>query len=294
MASVAVVGVGAIGAIVAAAVREAGGHELLLCVRRSLPSMVVERPDGTEIAVDAPVVVDPDAASGPVDWVVLAVKAHQTESAAGWLRALCGPATTVAVLQNGIDQVERVGPLAGDAAVLPVVNWCPAEPDGAGRVCQRGPLRLTVPEGAPGDAFAALFGAEAEVTVGGDYAREAWRKLCANAVAGIMAVVGRPAAVYRLDDVREVSRGLARECAAVARAEGVPLTDEDADAVVDWVASLPPDSGTSILTDRLANRALEWEARNAIIGRLGRRHGVPTPVSDTVAALLHAASDEAP
>ena len=30
-----------------------------------------------------------------------------------------------------------------------------------------------------------------------------------------------------------------------------------------------------------------------MIGRLGRRHGVPTPVSDTVSALLHAASDGA-
>jgi ketopantoate reductase len=28
-----------------------------------------------------------------------------------------------------------------------------------------------------------------------------------------------------------------------------------------------------------------------VIGRLARRHDIPTPVSDTVVALLHAASD---
>ena len=106
-----------------------------------------------------------------------------------------------------------------------------------------------------------------------------------------MALAGRPAEIFALDDLRAIATALAYECAAVARAEGAPLSDEDADAVIAWIGDLPPDAGSSILTDRLANRALEWEARNAVIGRLARRHGIATPVSDTVAALLHAASD---
>ena len=109
-----------------------------------------------------------------------------------------------------------------------------------------------------------------------------------------MALAGRPAEIFALDDVRDVARALAHECAAVARAEGVALTDRDADDVIAWIEALPTDAGSSILTDRRAGRALEWEARNGVIGRLGRRHGVPTPVSDTVSALLHAASDAAP
>jgi 2-dehydropantoate 2-reductase len=292
MARVAVVGVGAIGATVAAAVQAAGGHELVLCARRPLDRVVVEREEGGEVVLDAPVLTEPDGVD-PVEWVLLAVKAHQTEGAAGWLRALCDAGTTVAVLQNGIDHVERVAPLAGEASVLPTVNWCPVEPVAPGRVRQRGALRLAVPDGAAGEAFAALLGDSAEVEVGGDFTREAWRKLCANAVAGIMALAGRPAEIFALDDLRATATALAYECAAVARAEGAPLSDRDADEVVAWIADLAPDAGSSILTDRLAGRALEWEARNAVIGRLGHRHGIPTPVSDTVAALLHAASDGA-
>jgi 2-dehydropantoate 2-reductase len=290
MARVAVVGVGAIGAAVAAAVQEAGGNELVLCARRSLDRIVVERPEGGEVVLDAPVLTEPDGVEA-ADWVLLAVKAHQTEGAAGWLRALCRAGTTVAVLQNGIDHVERVTPLAGDAEVLPTVNWCPVEPVEPGRVRQRGALRLAVPEGAAGEAFAALLDDVAEVAVGGDFAREAWRKLCANAVSGVMALAGRPAEIFALDDVRAIATALAHECAVVARAEGAPLSDEDVDDVIAWIRDLPPDAGSSILTDRLAGRELEWEARNAIIGRLARRHAIPTPVSDTVAALLHAASD---
>jgi 2-dehydropantoate 2-reductase len=291
MARVAVVGVGAIGATAAAAVQSAGGHELLLCGRRALDGVVVERPDGSAVEVDAPLLTDPVRVDAPADWVLLTVKAHQTRGAAGWLSALCAGHTTVAVLQNGIDHVERVGPLVGAAHVLPVVNWCPVEPVAPGRVRQRDVLRLAVPGGPAGEGLAALLGDHAEVTVGGEFAREAWRKLCANAVSGVMALAGRPAEIFALDDVREVARALAHECAAVARAEGVALSERDADEVIAWLEALPTDAGSSILTDRLAGRELEWEARNGIIGRLGRRHGVPTPVADTVAALLHAASD---
>jgi 2-dehydropantoate 2-reductase len=290
MARVAVVGVGAIGATVAAAAQEAGGHELVLCARRPLDRIVVEQPEGGDVVLEAPVLTEPDGVDA-ADWVLLAVKAHQTAGAAGWLRALCRSGTTVAVLQNGIDHVERVTPLAGDAAVLPTVNWCPVEPVEPGRVRQRDALRIAVPDGPAGEAFAALLGDRAEVAVGGDFAWEAWRKLCANAVSGVMALAGRPAEIFALDDVRAVATALAYECAAVARAEGAPLSDEDAHDVIAWLRDLPPDAGSSILTDRLAGRALEWEARNAVIGRLARRHGIQTPASDTVAALLHAASD---
>jgi 2-dehydropantoate 2-reductase len=290
MARVAVVGVGAIGAAMAAAAQSAGGHELVLCGRRALEQVVVELPDGATVTLPGPLLTDP-AAVAPADWVLLAVKAHQTEGAAGWLSALCGPGTVVAVLQNGIDHVERVGPLVGPASVLPVVNWCPVEPVEPGRVRQRDALRLAVPDGAAGRGLAALLGAHADVTVGGAFELEAWRKLCANAVSGVMALAGRPAEIFALDDVREVARALAHECAAVARAEGVELTDRDADDVIVWLEGLPKDAGSSILTDRRAGRELEWEARNGVIGRLGRRHGVPTPVADTVSALLHAASE---
>lgn len=292
MARVAVVGVGAIGAAVAAAVQSAGGHGLLLCARRALERVVVELPDGSAVSVQGPLLTDPGAIDEPADWVLLAVKAHQTPGAAGWLSALCGARSTVAVLQNGIDHVERVGPLVGAADVLPVVNWCPVEPVAPGRVRQRDALRLAVPDGPAGEGLAALLGDHAEVTVGGAFELEAWRKLCANAVSGVMALAGRPAEVFALGDVRDVGRALAYECAAVARAEGVELTDRDADDVIAWIETLPKDAGSSILTDRLAGRALEWEARNGVIGRLGRRHGVPTPVSDTVSALLHAASSD--
>jgi len=74
-------------------------------------------------------------------------------------------------------------------------------------------------------------------------------------------------------------------------AEGAELPPETPDALVDHFRALPPDTGSSILLDRLAGRPLEWDALNGVVRRFGRRHGIPTPVSDVVAPLLAAISE---
>ena len=92
------------------------------------------------------VVTDPLALAGPVDWLVLAVKAHQVAGAAAWLERLCGAFTQVAVLQNGVEQRELVEPLARGGAIVPAIVWLPAEMVGPGRVLVRGEARLSVPD----------------------------------------------------------------------------------------------------------------------------------------------------
>jgi 2-dehydropantoate 2-reductase len=40
--------------------------------------------------------------------------------------------------------------------------------------------------------------------------------------------------------------------------------------------------------DRIEGRTMEWDARNGVIVRLGARHGIATPVSEVLVALLSA------
>jgi 2-dehydropantoate 2-reductase len=281
---IAVIGPGAVGATFAAAAERAG-HDVALCGRRAGPAPVVEGPGGKRHALAGPVRADP-ARAAPVDWVLLAVKTHQTAGAAGWLRALCGPDTVVAVLQNGVEHRALVGPLAGPAQVLPVIVWCPSEAVSPGLVLQRGPARLTVPDEPAGARLATLLDAQVDRTP--DFRTEAWRKLCMNAVAAVMVLAGRRAEVYGDPEQLALARAIAAECVAVGRAEGARLEPATADAIVAQLAAMPPDMGTSMLYDRLAGRRLEWDARNGVVARLGARHGIPTPVSDDVSARLQA------
>jgi 2-dehydropantoate 2-reductase len=283
--SVAVVGPGAIGATVAAAVR----GDVLLCGRTPLERLVVEHEGGGTAVVAGPVLTDP-AAVQPVDVVLLAVKAHQTASAAPWLAALCRPETVVVVLQNGVEQRELVGPHARGATVLPAVVWVPAEAIAPGRVRVRGDLRLTLPDEPAAHEIAQLIDG---VELSADFAALAWRKLAINAVAGLMVLAGRRAGMFRRPDVAALARALAAETLAVARAEGADLPDGVADELVEEFAGYPEDLGSSILFDYEAGRELEWDARNGVVARLGAKHGVPTPVSDVIVPLLAVASEGA-
>jgi 2-dehydropantoate 2-reductase len=221
--------------------------------------------------------------------VLLAVKAHQTEGAAGFLGALCGPETVVGVLQNGVEQRALVAPHVGGATVVPAVVWLATEVIEPGRVRTHSEPRFVLPAEPAAEAIAALLDGSELV---GDFTEQAWRKLAVNAVAGLMALTGRRAAMYRRPDIRPLARALALETLAVARAEGADLPDSVADELQAWMDGLPDDAGTSILADREAGRPLEWDARNGVVARLGAVHGVATPVSDVIVPLLSAASDE--
>ena len=42
--------------------------------------------------------------------------------------------------------------------------------------------------------------------------------------------------------------------------------------------------------DRRDGRAMEWDARNGVLQRLGRKHGIPTPISDVIVPILKSLS----
>lgn len=77
----------------------------------------------------------------------------------------------------------------------------------------------------------------------------------------------------------------------VARAEGAKLGDAVAQEILANFQRAPVDLGTSILADRQADRPMEWDIRNGVIQRYGRRHGIAVPISDVVVPLLAAGSE---
>jgi 2-dehydropantoate 2-reductase len=129
------------------------------------------------------------------------------------------------------------------------------------------------------------------VEIDADFLTAAWRKLLVNAVVAFMVLTGRRSGIFRRDDIAALGRRYLAECLAVARAEGAKLSDTVVDEIVDMLGQAPPDITTSMLTDRQAGRALEWDIRNGVISRKAAANGLPTPISDVLVPLLAAASD---
>ncbi|CAB4049647.1 oxidoreductase [Paraburkholderia phenoliruptrix] len=288
--TIALVGPGAIGTTVAAALHEAGRRPTI-CGRSAHERLTLEF-DGGQIVVPGPVLTDPHGIRDKFDLVFVAVKSTQTASAAPWLSALCDARTVVCVLQNGVEQIDLFKPFASSGVVLPSVVWFPAQRESASSVWLRAAPRLTLPDVPAARVVAsALRGTRCSVEVADDFVSVAWRKLLQNAVAGLMVLTGRRAGMFSRSDITTLSLAYLRECLDVARAEGAKLGDDVPQQIVDGFHRSPPDLGTSILADREANRPLEWDCRNGVVQRRGRSHGIATPISDLLVPLLAAASD---
>jgi 2-dehydropantoate 2-reductase len=297
VAEIAVVGPGAIGCVAGSALVASGRHRVTLCARTGFDKVSIRRKDGSgDLEVPVTTVtsetqVHPSAR--PSAWVLVCTKAHQTASAAGWFRALVGPESVVAVLQNGVEHVARLAPLVPPGTrIVPVVVRCPAERVAPGEIILRSPALLIVPDTVEGRNFAELFaGTPVSVATTADFLTAAWEKLCQNAASGaITALTEQPLSVMREGLVADLARQIIEEGIAVGRAEGARLDASLASRLVGAMAAMPDaeHAGNSMYYDRLAGRALEYDARNGAIVRLGAKHGIATPVNAAMVALLSA------
>ena len=286
--SIAVVGPGAIGGTVAAWLSHSPSvGAVTLCARTPLDRLEVVAPDGRLIEASPRVVTDSSEILAPVDWVLVATKAYDVAAASAWLKPLLGPETRVAVLQNGVEHVERFSPFLDADRIVPVIVDIPAERDAPGRIRHRRNGTITAPAGPAGKAFCALFDTPALVaSTTDDFPTVAWTKLSLNCVGAVNALTKLPAGVVREEGVEDLMRAMVRECVLVGRAVGAKLGDEVPDWVVERTRASAPDSVNSLLGDRLAGRPMEWDARNGVIARLGRQHGIPAPLNAMAATLL--------
>ena len=289
MARIIMVGPGAVGGTIAAWLIDAG-HQVTLAARTAFNFLRVETVDRSLEA--RPEIIREAAKIGDADWVLVAPKTYDAEATADWLRPLVAGHARAAIMQNGIEHVSRFSPYFPPERLLAVMVDVPAERDAPGLVRQRGKGYLQVPAGLNGQAFVDLFrDTGLEVRQVEDFATALWRKLCINVAGAVSVLADEAAAVAWREPAVEVMRALVRECAVVARAEGARLDDSVVEAVVNHYRNAPPDSINSMHADRRAGRRMEWDARNGVVCRLGRKHSIATPASDTVSALL-AAIDE--
>jgi 2-dehydropantoate 2-reductase len=293
--SVAVIGLGAIGGVAAGCLIATGRYDVVACLRKPIEQLTLDAPGGSS-TMPLSTITDP-AQAKPVDWVLLCTKTHATASTAPWLKRLCTPATRVAVLQNGIDHVARVAPLADDATVVPVIVYYNGERVAADHVKLRhgADQDFVVAADDAGRAFAQLFETTPlRVHLGNDFVTLAWRKLLINAIASpVTALTLQRQAVLRRPEIQALCLVVLEEAIAVGRAEGAQLAADEAARTLETLFTFSGELGTSMYFDRLANRPLEHEALTGAIVAAGERHRIATPLNRALLALLRAISDAA-
>ena len=290
MATILLIGPGAIGATLAAWLAQDDRHQVSVAARTPFDSIEVRTPEGVIHA--KPRVFTQAAQVKPVDWVLVATKTYDSDAAAKWFDTACGPSTRVAIIQNGVEHLARFEKHFDPRRLVPVMIDLPADRLSPGKTIQRGAAHLVVPVGKNGADFAKLFAhTNFDLQLTEDFTTAVWRKLCLNSAGAVSAVLLRGARISHHEGVAEIMRSIVRECIAVGRAEGATLADTVPDEIVAGARRAPPDAENSMVADRRAGRPMEIDARNGVIVRLGRKHGIPAPVNALMVALLEAAQD---
>jgi 2-dehydropantoate 2-reductase len=295
--TVAVIGLGNIGGIVAGSLCAADRHDVIACSRHRVDRFQVDCSTAAADVSPSVALTDPACAS-PVDWVLLCTKTYDSATAAPWLHSLCDDSSVIAVLQNGVDHVERIGPYVPDPSrVLPAIVYFNGERLARDRFRYRpaGDCDIAVPQNALGQQFRDIFdGSFLRVALFEDFTTLIWRKLLLNAIGNpLTALTGQRQAIFRRPDIEELCRAILREAVTVATAEEARLGPDEVDRAIATLLAYPPDAGTSMYFDRLAGRPLEFDALTGAIVRAGERHGIATPVNRALLTVLRTISESA-
>ncbi|MBK4348817.1 2-dehydropantoate 2-reductase [Lacisediminihabitans changchengi] len=272
--TIAIVGAGAIGTSVADAISSSA--DVTLCRRRNPRPMAVEW-NGERRKVDAAVATSANDLS-PVDWVVIATKAHHTASLGDWLTRLIGQRTRLVLLQNGIDHAARVAEWVDASRVVPGIVYLAAEKSGGDLVVRHGDGTIALPDNRNARDFGALLGDRVAARYTDAFDTESWNKLILNAALNpLTALHDRAMEIAHDPAVRPTLYALLDEGAAVARASGVAFDASHRAAMLDHIDTLPPLATTSMLLDRRHGRALEYDYLTGAIIAAADRHGVAVP-----------------
>jgi 2-dehydropantoate 2-reductase len=231
------------------------------------------------------------AAVREAEMVLFCVKTLDTESAARAVAPHLRPGAIVVSMQNGVNNVERIRAAAGLDA-LPCVVYVAAAMPAPGRVKHSGRGDLAIgPAQRKGDVarVAATFErAGVKCRISENIEGDLWAKLVWNCAGNAVTALGRASygQVAGSEFGRQVLMAAAQETIAVARAAGVTLPPIDlAGAGLKLANELGP-ATSSTAQDVARGKRTEIDSLNGFVARRGAELGVPTPVNQTLHALI--------
>jgi 2-dehydropantoate 2-reductase len=311
---VAVLGAGAIGAYVGAALARGGTEVHLVARGENLDAM---RRNGVKVLSDRgdfeahPPATDDPSEIGPVDFVFLGLKANSYATSGNLLNPLLHEDTAVIAAQNGIPwwyfhgvdgpyagrQIETVDPGGSVTAVIPperaigCVVYAGTELEAPGVVRHLEGTRFTI--GEPNRTVSERCKQFSEAMIAGglkcpveeDVRDEIWVKLMGNVAFNPLSALTRStmAQICRHDDARQLVATMMAETLEIAEAVGAhpQISIEKRLAGAERVG----EHKTSTLQDLEAGKPLEIDALLGAVHEIGRQVDVPTPVVDGLLGL---------
>jgi 2-dehydropantoate 2-reductase len=288
---IAVFGTGGVGGYFGGRLAEAGEDVTFIARGQHLAALRTHGLRVTSPAGDARIAparaTDDPAGIGPVDLVLVGVKAWQVPEAAEAIAPLVGAGTAVLPLQNGIEAPDQLIAALGAGPVIGGYCRLLARIAGPGHIHHEGGEPYIGHGELDGsasrrvreiqDAFERARGFTAGIAP--DIRAAMWNKFMFIAsLSAIGAFADLPIGeVRRRPDTRRMLTEALIEAFDAASADGVRLPADSVAATLAFIDTLPEQGTTSMQRDIAAGRPSELEAQSGAVVRLGDRVGVPVP-----------------
>jgi len=289
----AVFGVGGVGGYFGGRLAESGQDVTFIARGEHLAAMKKQGLAVTSVAGDftvSPVTAtDSPSQVGPVDVVIVGVKAWQLKEAAEAIKPLLGPDTAVLPLGNGVESPEVLSTVLDKKHVLSGLCTIVAMIEGPGKIRHAGidpVVRFGELDNRQSDRvqrlrrdFERCKGLTVEVP--DDIQRAVWQKFVFIAPWSSVGAVTRVpiGAIRSTPESRGLLLTVVREAVDVGRAVGVDLPKDAFESTVSIYDSVDGANTASMQRDVASGKPSELEAQTGAIVRLGVTHGVPTPAS---------------
>ena len=234
---------------------------------------------------------DDPTSVGPVDAILMAVKAWQIPEAAAQIGPMLGKDTMVVPLENGIDAPEVLSEIVGARHVVgglcAIVSYMVA-PGHIRHAAAEPAVMFGELDNRRSERVERLRAAFAEagvnVEVPPDIRRSMWTKfLFIATLSGIGALTRVPIGVWRADaEIRAIVDRSLREVLQLATARGIDLGEDAIERTWQRYDGLAPDSTSSMQRDIMDGKPSELEAQLGAVVRLARESGVEVPVTGMI------------
>jgi 2-dehydropantoate 2-reductase len=256
--------------------------------------LTLETPAGPVHAADIKV-VERASEAAPPDFVLLAVKLWDTDSAIEQIRPVVGPHTTVISLQNGVLKEATLARAFAHVQLMGGVVYVATRIAGPGVIQQTGPMqRMQFGEydGKRSARAEALLqaclkgGINAEIA--DDIVRVLWEKyVFLAALSAATTAIRKPIGPIRSHpQTRAFFLDLMREVVAVGRAHGVQLPADYAEQRLRLADDVDPGMTSSMHHDLDHGNRLEVRWLSGGVVELGAQVGVATPLHRAVFDIL--------
>ena len=291
--TVAVLGAGALGLMYMEALQDAGLDAYFLageerCNRISESSYTI---NGKEVRFRA---CDPRKEELKPDMILLAVKNYHMDEAVALMRPVVTPGAVLISVLNGISSEGVLEEAFPEAEVLyAVALGMDAVKEGTDlSFSSRGKIVMGSKDNSMTGALqrtAALLGQTSlAYHIPKDIHNALWFKLMINiGINQVSAVTGAPYGLFQNDrELRTLMDGAMLETIAVAKAEGVALTEKDLETWYGILDGLGPEGKTSMLQDIEAGRKTEVNSFAGELIRRAAKHGIPVPVNEALCTII--------